>query len=115
MEPGCPAQNGIVEGFNGRLRDECMDVGAFYSLVEAKVVIEEYRRYCRDQRPRSSLGCRTPKAFIAGLSAATSDASARETNTQNRVDGEEDEARLRLQTAPSAQVEARLGACVGTM
>ncbi len=115
METGCPAQNGIVEGFNGRLRDECMDVEAFYSLAEAMVVIEEYRRYCRDQRPRGSLGYRTPKAFIAALAAATGVASARETNTENRVDGEEDEDSLALQTTPSAQVESRLGACVGTM
>jgi hypothetical protein len=92
-----------------------MNVEAFYSLAEAMVVIEEYRRYCRDQRPRGSLGYRTPKAFIAALAAATGVASARETNTENRVDGEEDEDSLALQTTPSAQVESRLGACVGTM
>lgn len=51
--------------------DECMAVEAFYSPAEAKVVIEDYRRYYRDQRPHSSLGYRTPNAFIAALAAAT--------------------------------------------
>ncbi len=114
MEPGCPLQNGIVESFNGRLRDECMDVHAFYSLVEAKVIIEDYRRYYRDQRPHGSLGYRTPKAFVAGLAAATGVASERETNTENRVDGEEDVAPLPLQTNPSAPLQSRPEACVGT-
>jgi hypothetical protein len=114
VEPGCPWQNGIVESFNGRLRDECMDVEAFYSLAEAKVIIEDYRRYYRDQRPHSSLGYRTPKAFIAGLAAATSDEAPNAMNTENRVDGEEDAAPLPLQTTPSTPLQARPEACVGT-
>ena len=100
--------------FNGRLRDECMDVEAFYSLAEAKVVIEDYRRYYRDQRPHSSLGYRTPKAFIAQLAAATGITAAREANTENRVDGEEDAAPLPLQTTPSTPLQAGPEACVGT-
>jgi hypothetical protein len=100
--------------FNGRLRDECMGVEAFYNLAEARVVIEDYRRYCRDQRPHSSLGYRTPKAFVAQLAAATGVTEAREPNTENRVDGEEDATPLPLQTTPSAHLQAKPAACVGT-
>ncbi len=113
VEPGCPWQNGIVESFNGRLRDECLNVEAFYSLAEAKMIIEDYRRYYRDQRPHSSLGYRTPKAFIAELAAATGGASPRVPNTENRVDGEEDATPLPLQTTPSTPLQARPAACVG--
>ena len=113
VEPGCPWQNGIVESFNGRLRDECLNVEAFYSLAEAKMIIEDYRRYYRDQRPHSSLGYRTPKAFIAELAAATGGASPRVPNTENRVDGEEDATPLPLQTTPSTPLQARPTACVG--
>lgn len=107
VEPGSPWQNGIVESFNGRLRDECLDVEAFYSLAEAKMIVEDYQRYYRDQRPHSSLGYRTPKAFIAELAAATSDEAPSVMNTENRVDGEEDAAPLPLQTSPSAPLQHR--------
>ena len=93
--------------------DECIDVEALYSLAETKVVIEDYRRYYRDQWPHSSLGYRTPKAFIAALAAATSVTAARETDTENRVDGEEDAAPLPLQTTPSTPLQAKPAACLG--
>lgn len=105
VEPGCPWQNGIVESFNGRLRDECLDLNTFYSLAEAKVVIEDYRRYYRDQRPHSSLGYKTPKRFMAELAADKHASEPRPTNTENRVDGKEDEAPLPLQTSPSTPLQ----------
>jgi putative transposase len=65
VEPGSPWQNGLIESFNGRLRDECLDREAFMDLREAKVVIEDYRRFYRDERPHSSLDYRPPGEFAA--------------------------------------------------
>lgn len=65
VEPGSPWQNGMIESFNGRLRDECLDREAFMSLREAIVVIGDYRRFYKDDRPHSSLDYRTPGAFAA--------------------------------------------------
>jgi transposase InsO family protein len=65
VEPGSPWQNGLIESFNGRLRDECLDREAFMDLREALVVIEDYRRFYRDERPHSSLDYRTPASFAA--------------------------------------------------
>jgi transposase InsO family protein len=63
VEPGSPWQNGLIESFNGRLRDECLDREAFMDLREAIVVIGDYRRFYRDERPHSSLNYRTPGSF----------------------------------------------------
>lgn len=65
VEPGSPWQNGLIESFNGRLRDECLDREAFMDLREAAVVIGDYRRFYRDERPHSSLDYRTPGSFAA--------------------------------------------------
>lgn len=65
VEPGSPWQNGLIESFNGRLRDECLDREVFMDLHEAIVVIGDYRRFYRDERPHSSLDYRTPGAFAA--------------------------------------------------
>ena len=60
IEPGSPWQNGHVESFHGSLRDECLDRELMLSLAEARVVIEDYRRYYNEVRPHSGLGYRTP-------------------------------------------------------
>ena len=65
VEPGSPWQNGLIESFNGRLRDECLDREAFMDLREAIVVVGDYRRFYQDDRPHSSLDYRTPGAFAA--------------------------------------------------
>ena len=56
-------QNGLNESFNGRLRDECLSVEWFRNRVEARVVIEQWRRHYDQIRPHSSLDCRTPQEF----------------------------------------------------
>src|SRR5205085_4140318 len=61
IERGSPWENGFVESFNARLRDELLDGEIFYSLQEAQVVIESWRRLCHSVRPHASLGCR-PRA-----------------------------------------------------
>ena len=60
IEPGSPWENGYVESFNGKLRDELLNGEIFYSLAEAKTVIEQWRRHYNTVRPHSSLGYRPP-------------------------------------------------------
>lgn len=60
IEPGSPWENGYIESFNGKLRDELLDREIFYNLREAQVLIEEWRRYYNTQRPHSALGYRPP-------------------------------------------------------
>ena len=60
IEPGSPWENGYCESFNSKLRDELLNGEIFYSLAEAKVIIEAWRRYCNTERPHSSLGYKPP-------------------------------------------------------
>lgn len=60
IEPGSPWENGYNESFNGKLRDELLNMEIFYTLKEAKVLIERWRRYYNTIRPHSSLGYRPP-------------------------------------------------------
>lgn len=60
IEPGSPWENGYVESFNGKLRDELLNAEVFHTLAEARVLIEQWRRHYNTQRPHSSLGYRTP-------------------------------------------------------
>jgi putative transposase len=63
IQPGKPMQNGYVESFNGRLRDECLNANWFTSLSDAKRKIEEWRQDYNQQRPHSSLAYLSPAAF----------------------------------------------------
>ena len=60
IEPGSPWENGYNESFNGKLRDELLNMEIFYTLKEAKVLIERWRRDYNTVRPHSSLGYRPP-------------------------------------------------------
>jgi transposase InsO family protein len=60
IAPGSPWENGFIESFNARLRDELLDGEIFYSLREAQVVIENWRRHYNQLRPHASLGYRAP-------------------------------------------------------
>mgnify|MGYP002789864096 FL=1 len=60
IEPGSPWENGYCESFNGRLRDELLNGEIFYSLREARVVIEQWRKEYNTVRPHSALGYRPP-------------------------------------------------------
>jgi len=60
IAPGSPWQNGFVESFNGKLRDELLNREWFRSRVEARVLIERWRRFYNDQRPHSAHGYRPP-------------------------------------------------------
>ena len=56
IEPGSPWENGYVESFNARLRDELLDGEIFYSLKEAQIIIEGWRKHYNTKRPHSALG-----------------------------------------------------------
>jgi putative transposase len=60
IEPGSPWENGYCESFNGKLRDECLNGEIFYSLREAAIVIEQWRKHYNTIRPHSSLNYRPP-------------------------------------------------------
>ena len=56
----CPWENGYIESFNGKLRDELLNREIFTTLTEARVLIEQWRREYNQVRPHSSLGYRPP-------------------------------------------------------
>ena len=60
IEPGSPWENGYIESFNGKLRDELLDRELFDTLLEAKVLNERWREEYNTVRPHSSLGYRAP-------------------------------------------------------
>ncbi len=60
IQPGSPWENGYCESFNGKLRDELLKGELFYSLKEAQVLIEKWRKYYNTKRPHSSLGYKPP-------------------------------------------------------
>jgi putative transposase len=61
IEPGKPVQNAVMESFNGRFRDECLNSHWFTSLADARRTIEAWRLDYNRERPHSSLGYRTPE------------------------------------------------------
>ena len=69
--PGSPWENGFIESFNARLRDELLDGEIFYSLAEARIIIESWRRHYNTVRPHGSIGYKppAPEVFVPALSA----------------------------------------------
>ncbi len=65
IEPGSPWENPFVQSFAGKVRDEVLAVEAFDSLLEAKIVIEDWRNIYNTIRPHSSLSWKTPAAYAA--------------------------------------------------
>jgi putative transposase len=66
IEPGKPWQNGTNESFNGKFRDECLNMQWFRNRAEAKIIIEGWRRHYNEERPHSSLNYQTPAQVRAG-------------------------------------------------
>ena len=67
IEPGSPWENGYVESFNGKLRDELLNAEVFNTLAEARVLIEQWRQHYNTVRPHSSLGYRPPAPEVVVL------------------------------------------------
>jgi transposase InsO family protein len=64
IEKASPWENGYVESFNGMLRDELLNGEIFYSLAEARIMIEPWRRHYNTVRPRSALAYRPPAPSV---------------------------------------------------
>jgi transposase InsO family protein len=60
IEPGSPWENGYIESFNGKMRDELLNGEIFYTLKEARIIIEMWRKEYNTIRPHSALGYRPP-------------------------------------------------------
>ena len=69
IEPGKPMQNGYIESFNGKFRDECLNEYWFTSLAQAREVIADWRRDYNEVRPHSSCGRIPPSHFAANYRA----------------------------------------------
>jgi len=65
IAPGSPWENGYIESFNGKLRDELLDGEVFNTLAEARVLIERWRQHYNTVRPHSALGYRPPAPEVA--------------------------------------------------
>jgi len=65
IDPGKPQQNGFIESFNGKLRDECLNEHWFLSLADARRIVEDWRLDYNQNRPHSSLGNLTPEEYLA--------------------------------------------------
>ena len=71
ISPGRPVENGFIESFNGRLRDECLNLHWFSSLEDARWLIEQWRQEYNNSRPHSRLGNLAPAEYIAELMGVT--------------------------------------------
>jgi putative transposase len=60
ITPGSPWENGYIESFNGTLRYEVLDAEVFDTIIEARIIIEQWRRHYNQVRPHSSLGYKPP-------------------------------------------------------
>lgn len=71
IAPGSPWENGFIESFNARLRDELLDGEIFYTLAEAKIIVESWRRHFNAVRPHGSVGYKppAPEVFIPAMTA----------------------------------------------
>ena len=67
IAPGKPQQNGFIESFNGRLRDELLNETLFRSLPHARAILEAWRRDYNETRPHSKLGWMTPAAYASSI------------------------------------------------
>lgn len=67
IQPGKPMQNGYIESFNGKLRDECLNENWFINLQEAKQIIEKWREDYNQERPHTSLKGLSPQQFLNSL------------------------------------------------
>jgi len=71
IAPGSPWENGYIESFNARLRDELLNGEIFYSLNEARIIVENWRQHYNQVRPHASLGYRAPapEVLVPGSAA----------------------------------------------
>ena len=85
IAPGKPQQNGFIESFNGRLRDELLNETLFRSLPHARQALESWRRDYNEERPHSKLGWMTPGAYASALRGETARLAARHGGSAHRA------------------------------
>ena len=85
IAPGKPMQNGYVESFNGRMRDELLNESLFFGLDHARAAIADWVADFNTARPHSSLGYQTPAAYAEVLTATGSSAALRNGSAPNGV------------------------------
>ena len=76
IRPGKPVENAFIESFNGRLRDECLNVYAFESVTHAQAVIDAWRDDYNHHRPHGALGHLTPSEYASQRQKPASEAAA---------------------------------------
>lgn len=81
IRPGRPVENGFIESFNGRLRDECLNVEWFGSLHHARERLAQWRNHYNLQRPHSALDDRTPASFASDHAASAACFTPTQRNT----------------------------------
>ncbi len=86
IEPGSPWENGYIESFHARLRDELLNREQFFSVKEAKVLVENWRLEYNHERPHSSLNYMTPAAFAATCIASASATPSPQQYTRQNMD-----------------------------
>jgi putative transposase len=111
IAPGKPMQNGYMESFNGKLRDECLNEHVFGSLAEARHIIEAWRIDYNEVRPHSSLAYQTPEEFAAAWTATDeSSAVAPFASACHRARGRQGQAPRGARKCASLTAPARDGA-----
>ncbi len=90
IQPGRPMQNGRVESFNGKLRDEFLNVSWFRNLFDARTKTAAWKSEYNEERPHSGLGYLTPAAFATGRTGVTSPSAPSGTASEIRGQGSPD-------------------------
>ena len=85
IRPGHPVENCFIESFNGRLRDECLNLNHFVSLAEAQAIIEAWRADYHTERPHWGLGQLTPAEFVARLTPRLTDGKEHNNHEAHRL------------------------------
>jgi putative transposase len=103
IEPASPWQNGFVESFHSRFRDECLNREQLWTLTEARVVIEDYRVKYNRIRPHSKLGYQSPARYAASLYPSLAPVRPAEPGLPSARDGQ-----LASTVSPSTNLPGRL-------
>jgi putative transposase len=82
IRPGRPVENGFIESFNGRLRDECLNTHLFWSLEDAHAKLAEWREDYNHRRPHGALANLAPAAFAARATRMCSISQENNTNQE---------------------------------
>lgn len=114
IQPGKPTQNGHIESFNGRLRDECLNQHYFLSLRDAQFHIARWRQSYNTDRPHAALHPLTPAEFVRTLAVPTAQLSPYQWRSRRgNVSGDIDKVMLGEALTSEAVVEALEGGVVG--